>query len=116
MTTIKATCPMCGEVTLTPRDIELFVDPSGEAEATYSFECPDCGHTIRKPADDRIVRLLISGGVSPLEPEPAQAAASEGPKRPDRAPLSHDDLLDFHALLQDPDWFDRLLASSSEQR
>lgn len=111
MTTIKATCPHCGEITLTPADIDLRVDPSDPGDATYGFLCPDCAVPVRKPADDRIVRLLVSGGVEARAPEPASTAeARHGPP-----PLTHDDLLDFHRLLASDDWFDRLLASAPEE-
>lgn len=107
MTTIKATCPTCGEVSLTPPDIDLRVDRSGEASSFYAFTCPTCLCVVRKPADDRVVRLLVSGGVnvSPVEePAPRREPRFLGP------PISHDDLLDFHALLQTENWFDSLVA------
>src|SRR5438309_10527562 len=62
VTTIKATCPGCGEVELTPDDIELRVCNYAPA-SYYNFECPTCRLEVRKPADDRVVKLLISGGV-----------------------------------------------------
>lgn len=103
MTTIKATCPDCGEVSLTPEQMELRVDPSGTAESSYAFVCPQCGDRVRKPADDRVVRLLVTGGVPVVEQaEPA------GPRFPWPA-FTHDDVLDLHALLEQPDWFDELL-------
>ena len=104
MTTIRATCPGCGEVELTPEDIELRVctQPSS---SYYQFVCPLCDDTVRKPADDRVVQLLISGGVAAtvwqLPDEVREMRA--GP------PLTTDDLLDFHLLLEQGDWFDRLL-------
>lgn len=90
MTTIKATCPSCGEVELTERDIELKVCSSAPL-SYYSFACPACSDRIRKPADDHIVSLLISGGVEALVWEvPAEALeAKSGPV------LTYDDLLDF---------------------
>ena len=108
MTTIKATCPTCGEVSLTPMDIELRVDRDDADASFYAFTCPECVCTVRKPADDRVVRLLVSGGVAVLDPEPPRrrtlAERFEGPV------LTHDDLLDFHTLLQRDDWFDDLVA------
>jgi predicted RNA-binding Zn-ribbon protein involved in translation (DUF1610 family) len=102
MTTIRATCPTCGEVGLTPDEVELHVDPSGKRQASYHFDCPSCLAVISKPADDRIVRLLASGGVPVREWAPDRA--------PDLAPsLTYDDLLDFHALLATHDWFDGLI-------
>ena len=102
MTTIKATCPTCGEVGLTPADIELRVDEVDASSSFYAFDCPSCLGNVRKPADERVVRLLVSGGVEvqPLVNTPAPRRLAErfdGPK------LTHDDLLDFHLLLQRDD-------------
>jgi hypothetical protein len=107
MTTIKATCPTCGEVGLTPQDIELRVDEESGSGSYYAFDCPSCLGNVRKPADERVIRLLVSGGVEvqPLVPEKARRRLSDrfdGPK------LTHDDLLDFHVLLQGETWFDAL--------
>lgn len=116
MTTIKATCPGCGEVGLMPGEIELRVDRSGGGASFYAFTCPSCLDVIRKPADDRAIRLLISGGVHilSLEATPAPDATPEATPAPaerfDRPPVTHDDLLDFHGLLERDDWFDDLVA------
>jgi hypothetical protein len=115
MTTIKATCPQCGEVGLMPGEIELRVDRSGRDGSFYAFGCPSCLETVRKPADDRVIRLLISGGV---HVQSLETVPDDEPDLPRRAladrftgpPISHDDLLDFHALLGRDDWFDDLLA------
>jgi hypothetical protein len=103
VTTIKATCPGCGEVDLTAEDILLRIGANA-AGNTYGFSCPDCTDFVEKPADERIVRLLLSGGVMPvLIQVPAEAMeAHEGP------PISHDDLLSFHEVLQTDDWFEQL--------
>ena len=102
MTTIKATCPTCGEVGLTPADIELRVDDQDTTGSYYAFDCPSCLGNVRKPADERVVRLLVSGGVEvqPLVQTPAPRRLSE---RFDGPRLTHDDLLDFHLLLQNDD-------------
>jgi hypothetical protein len=90
VTTIKASCPGCGEVELTSADITLRVCNHAPL-SYYSFSCPSCRDEVRKPADDHIVSLLMSGGVraqvwevpaEALEPKPGPA-------------LSYDDLLDF---------------------
>lgn len=104
MTTIKATCPTCGEVDLTAEDVLLRI-AAGAGSNTYGFSCPDCGDFVEKPADDRIVRLLLSGGVIPtLVHIPAEAL-----ERRDGPPLNYDDLLDFHQLLGREDWIEDLL-------
>jgi predicted RNA-binding Zn-ribbon protein involved in translation (DUF1610 family) len=104
MTTIKATCPGCGEVDLTAEDILLRIG-AGQLRNSYGFSCPDCGRFVEKPADDRVVRLLLSGGVVPqLVHVPAEVLeVHSGPA------LSYDDLLTFHEVLETDDWFDELL-------
>ena len=115
MTTIRATCPTCGEVGLTPEEIELRVDDADASASYYAFACPSCFGTVRKPADDRVVRLLISGGVEVLEMVPAGPAPRRLAERFDGPQISHDDLLDFHALLSGDDWFAELTASATEE-
>lgn len=90
MTTIKASCPTCGEVELTPEDVSLMVC-SHQPLSYYAFECPTCCCEVRKPADDHVVSLLISGGVpAQVWDLPAEALeAKNGPA------LTYDDLLDF---------------------
>lgn len=104
MTTIRATCPTCGEVELTPDDIELRVCTHAPA-SYYRFDCPLCHEEVQKPADDRVVQLLISGGVAATVWE----LPGEFQEQRDGAPLTMDDLLDFHLLLTREDWFDSLL-------
>ena len=99
MTTIRATCPTCGEVELTPDDIQLRLCKHAPA-SYYKFECPVCRNEIQKPADDRIVQLLISGGVTITmwELSPELSEAHYGP------PITIDDLIDFHIALQHEDF------------
>lgn len=104
MTTIKATCPTCGEVSLTADDVLLRIG-SVAAQNSYGFDCPDCGDFIEKPADERIVRLLLSGGVMPvLNQVPAEALEDRG-----GPPINYDDILSFHELLKGDDWFQHLV-------
>jgi predicted RNA-binding Zn-ribbon protein involved in translation (DUF1610 family) len=108
VTTIRATCPGCGEVELTPDDIELRVCTHAPA-SYYQFACPLCGDDVQKPADDRVVQLLISGGVTATVwelPEEAREA------RPGPA-FTADDILDFHMLLERQDWFEHLLKTTA---
>ena len=86
MTLIKASCPSCGEVELTPADV-----CSHAPLSYYAFQCTGCDSEVRKPADDHVVSLLVSGGVPATVWEvPAEVL------EPRRGPaLSYDDLLDF---------------------
>jgi hypothetical protein len=110
MTTIRATCPTCGEVGLTPEEIELRVDESDSSASFYAFACPSCFGQVRKPADERVVRLLISGGVEVLEAPVAGPPPRKLSERFDGPGITHDDILDFHALLETAGWFEALCA------
>ena len=63
MTTIKASCPVCGDVSLTPPQVRVIACTRPEW-SSYAFTCPTCQDEISKPADEEIVTLLISGGVT----------------------------------------------------
>lgn len=117
MTTIRATCPSCGEVDLTPDDIRLTVVRTTRAEvgpdSHYTFTCPTCDESVAKPATERIARLLTGGGVETEILDRSHPAS--GPRRPahpespqDAPAFTPDDLLDFHLLLEEDGWFHRL--------
>lgn len=108
MTTIKATCPVCGEVALTADDIVLRIAAVSETNS-YGFSCPRCTNFIQKPADERIVHLLLTGGVRPVAADvPAEVLEYKpGP------PIAHDDLLVFHEGFDRDGWFDELLERRS---
>jgi len=107
MVIIKTTCPSCGEVDLTAEKVELRVAIGGEG-SSYAFDCPRCTDRIRKPADARVVQLLISGGVAPEilpAPEPAEAARAAHPShrgagRNTAPAFTYDDLIEFHKELE----------------
>ena len=90
MTTIKATCPVCGEVELTADEVRLMVC-SIASRSYYAFDCSTCVTEVRKPADEHVVSLLISGGVTATRWRvPAEALEEKaGP------PIGYDDILDF---------------------
>lgn len=106
MTRIRATCPLCGEVDLRPTDIELeivrdLLEEVGEGSC-YRFACPTCTEVVCKPADERIARLLTTGGVAVVE----GSATEPHPEDPPGGPrLNLDDLIAFHELLETEDWF-----------
>jgi hypothetical protein len=97
MTRIKASCPSCGDVDLTPPQVRLVVC-NVSSWSFYAFTCRGCQDEVRKPADAEVVRLLRAGGV-PGEPWEVPAEALE---EHTGAPICWDDVLDF-AL-----WLDRV--------
>ncbi len=90
MTTIKASCPICGDVELKPAQLRLVVCSRSEW-SYYAFTCTTCRDEIRKPADEEIVALLVSGGVlAERWHVPAEAMESHA-----GLAISYDDVLDF---------------------
>ena len=107
MTTIKASCPCCGDVELTPPDVRLVVC-SVEDWSYYSFTCSTCRDEVRKPAAPQVVALLTSGGVRP-EPWEVPAEALEphdGPR------LTYDDVLDLALALERVDLLSLVAATA----
>ena len=103
MTWIEANCPDCGAVECKPQTFELQVCDQAEA-SYYVFICPSCNSRIQKHADERAIELLIAEGVTPRQWNlPAEFRETHG-----GAPLTIDDLLDFHLLLEQPNWFEAL--------
>lgn len=63
MTTIKTNCGRCGEIHLTPEEVGLELRPGGR-EGDYHFKCPSCHKPQRRPANSRVVSVLLATGVS----------------------------------------------------
>lgn len=106
VTTIRASCPTCGDVELTTRDVTVQVC-AADNSGSYAFQCPSCDVMVSKDAEQRIIDLLVSSGVQiHVWQLPAELFEPRS-----GAPINHDDLLDFHAELQRDDWFERLLTS-----
>lgn len=95
MTTIRTSCPECGEVELFPEQIELVVFPDGEDSDFYTFVCPIEGHRKYKFADVRVVSLLKKGGIKPVE-----RRAHPEQFDPNSPPLNSEDRREFSELLQ----------------
>lgn len=104
-TVIKASCHDCGDVELGVNDLRVRVCREGE-HGSYVFRCPACQMSVSKPAEPRIVDLLVASGVELVEWRlPAELFE---PRQ--GAPITHDDLIDFHRLLQTESWFSLVVA------
>ena len=104
--TIRASCPTCGDVELTSRDVVVRVCAADNA-GSYAFRCPACRLAVSKGADPKIVDLLVSSGVRlSVWHLPAELGESH-----DGSAITYDDLLEFHYALQQDGWFERLVSS-----
>ncbi|HVF75781.1 MAG TPA: hypothetical protein VM938_12085 [Acidimicrobiales bacterium] len=103
MATIKASCPTCGDVELTTRDVQVRLC-STTNEGSYAFRCPACRMAVAKPAEQRVVDVLVASGVRlSVWQMPAELDEEHS-----GAPVNYDDLLEFHFELKGDDWFERL--------
>lgn len=98
MTTIKASCPTCGDVELTPPQVRLVVC-TVSAWSFYAFDCPDCADEVRKHASDDVVRLLTTGGVSSEH----WSVPAEALEEHTGSTISWDDVLDYTLSLETVD-------------
>ena len=97
---VRASCPSCGDVELPGTALQARVCET-TGEGSYSFGCPECGTVVIKPADQRLLDLLVASGIGltswSLPSELAEAHQGD--------PISYDDILAFHDLLATDDWF-----------
>jgi hypothetical protein len=104
-TVIKASCHDCGDVELGVADLRVRVCHDVSV-GSYVFRCPTCQMSVVKPAEPRIVDMLVASGVELVQWRlPAELFEPRGGE-----PITHDDLIDFHRLLQDDAWYDALVA------
>ena len=104
------------------RPEEVLLHAPREGRSIYRFTCPACLEPVEKPADRKIIALLVSAGVPLAAPTTLLEDATEPllPLEPfdpmDVSPggraFTIDDLLDFHLLLMD----DRYLEEFLERR
>ncbi|HEV2811439.1 MAG TPA: hypothetical protein VGV93_13705 [Acidimicrobiales bacterium] len=105
MATVRATCPDCGDIKLTSSDVKVRVCVDDNA-GSYAFRCPVCSKATAKPAESRVIQLLVGVG-TPLTMWRRPAELSE---RHDGPIFTADELATFHQLLDTTDWFSRLSA------
>jgi protein tyrosine phosphatase (PTP) superfamily phosphohydrolase (DUF442 family) len=63
MTTIRTSCQLCGDVELVPGDLRLELAAS-DGTGTYLFQCPHCDEHQSRPANHRVVSILLATGVA----------------------------------------------------
>ncbi len=103
MPIIRATCPTCGDVEFSQRLLKVMVC-STTGEASYGFRCPACNLLVSKPTDKQVVELLISTGVTVS----FWSLPEEIYEQHKGAPISYDDLIEFHYLLNTGVWNEQL--------
>lgn len=94
MTTIRTTCALCGNVELVPGELSLeLVAMTGTG--SYVFACPECGDTQRRPANHRVVSILLATGVHYQVID-------------ERGPITESEIARFRQELDSADWASQL--------
>jgi protein tyrosine phosphatase (PTP) superfamily phosphohydrolase (DUF442 family) len=93
MTTIRTSCSLCGDVELIPGDLELELF-STTGTGSYVFMCPHCDEEQRRPANHRVVSILLATGVAY--------------EVIDNTPITEAEIAEFSEALDSGDWIQRL--------
>jgi hypothetical protein len=113
MATIRASCDSCGDVEFTTARVKVHAPEDGGA-GTYAFECPRCRCTMVRHAERPTMDLLIAAGVAfTTWRRPAELVEREHVRG---VPLTHTDLVTFHALVEDDDALQAALDHISDPR
>ncbi len=104
MATIRTTCPLCGDVEVESADVVVRVCTATD-QGSYVFSCPACNDDVTKAAPRRVIDLLIANGVpmTTWDPPAELLEAHHG------APISCDDLLEFHFAVHTEGWLCRMI-------
>ena len=120
MTTIRTTCPRCGEVDMGPEAILLSVRDDGR-EGSYRFTCPrmrrrrgEAGRPQDRGAPGLGRRRHRAGGPASTRRRPCCSTSADAEPRttPVGPAFSIDDVIEFHFLLQDDRYIQDFFASS----
>jgi len=96
MTTIRTSCPLCGDVELAPGDLALRLTPC-RGTGSYQFRCPHCEQLQERPANHRVVSILLATGVAYEVID-------------DATPISEQEIDEFMAGLNGSNWREHLLS------
>jgi len=94
MTTIRTTCALCGDVELIPTELSLELTAMS-GTGNYVFACPECGDEQRRPANHRIVSILLATGVAYEVLD-------------DRGPITESEIARFTDDLEQANWAEQL--------
>jgi len=111
--TVRASCPDCGDVEFTTSEVTVSIS-APDGSGTYAFFCPGCRVTVIKSAEPRTIDLLLASGAEHRNSADMIKSMPTGHDE-EAEPITVDELIDFHDLLQDDTaWFQRACVASLE--
>ena len=107
MPAIRTMCPHCiAPLELEPAEILVVATPSAATSGSYAYFCRTCERVTVAAVSPKAFAVLVTAGAALPRHEP------ERRPMPSARRLTVDDLIDFHELLNSPDWFARLQRAS----
>lgn len=107
MKMIPVECPACRSVHYVAASCLLLEVGSAsrlrDSSSSASWICDTCHDLVGLPLDLTVVISLIGAGASVLDPTPEADTSSHPEGTIDARAFTHDDLLDFHELMDDED-------------
>ena len=103
MSSIRTMCPHCiAPLELEPAEILVVATPSADTSGSYAYFCRTCERVTVAAVSPAAFRVLVIAGATLPRYEPEPRPVPSAPR------LTVDDLIDFHELLNSPDWFAQL--------
>lgn len=106
MTSIRVTCASCGDLELQTADLRARSCLDDDRHQ-YRFTCNSCTEITVKDTEFRVIELLEASGVRVDYWELPKEMFETHHGRP----ITHDDLLEFHLVIEDEDAFEDAIAS-----
>lgn len=111
---VEARCPACQAfIRVHPTELAITVPAVADVAGRCTFTCPTCASEVSFPIDeqqdDLLRRLGAQTSLRDLAKRRHPSMAARVASATDEPPLTYDDLLDFHQLLERDDWFEHLL-------
>ena len=92
---VEVSCPFCGPVELPAAAVSVGVDPDGSSRGLCEFTCPFCSRPGVLATDRMAADALLEEGARPF----AGPAPFELLEVHEGAPITYDDVLEFHSAI-----------------
>lgn len=118
MSIVETHCPSCSStVRIDPTKLMVSPPTDWKEAGSCTFVCPECWDRVWLSIDFGQAAMLLRRGaeMTPYararrDHPSGRARRADPDRRPPGPPLTYDDLLELHFLLEDEDWFSELEA------
>lgn len=112
MKTVVTHCPRCDRTDMVASPsvlVDVSAPVDGHDGGSVSWVCAECRDLVTRPVPWHTVLLLVTAGAPLFDEDVDRDPRPEHPESPPAGPpLTHDDVLDLHMLLEQPTWLESL--------